>query len=139
MSAPVAQPSKDCGPPMEAIISGMVMKGPMPTMLEIFRAVAWSKPKARVSWGDVSLFVAIDGQVGALQCRAAAILSQWRESTYRLLVCQSDCLFLIDCDSEDTLSAMQIVHVANTIGAGGATNLTRSSFQEGTNRPSSQL
>src|ERR1700733_8060408 len=35
---------------------------------------AWSKPKARVSWGDVSLFVAIDGQVGALQCRAAAIL-----------------------------------------------------------------
>ena len=40
MSAPVSHPSMDCGPPIEAINSGMVMNGPIPTMLVIFRAVA---------------------------------------------------------------------------------------------------
>ena len=40
MNAPVTHPSMDCGPPMVAIKSGMVMNGPIPTMLEIFRAVA---------------------------------------------------------------------------------------------------
>src|ERR1700689_3487305 len=51
ISAPVAQPSSDCGPPIEAISSGMVMKGPTPTMLDMFSAVACSRPKPRVSCG----------------------------------------------------------------------------------------
>ena len=38
---------------MEAINSGMVMKGPIPTMLAMLRAVAGSKPKARVRWGAI--------------------------------------------------------------------------------------
>ena len=62
MSAPVSQPSMDCGPPMEAISKGIVMKGPMPTMLAMFRAVAGSKPKARVRRGCVSVFEGIGGR-----------------------------------------------------------------------------
>jgi hypothetical protein len=44
---------------MEAINSGIVMKGPIPTMLEMFRAVAGSKPKARVRRGCISVFIAM--------------------------------------------------------------------------------
>ena len=62
MSAPVSQPSMDCGPPMEAINSGIVMKGPIPTMFDMFRAVAGSKPNARVRWGCVSVFIAMGVQ-----------------------------------------------------------------------------
>ena len=40
MRAPLTQPNRDCGPPMEAIISGIVMKGPTPTIFAMFRAVA---------------------------------------------------------------------------------------------------
>jgi hypothetical protein len=47
---------------MDAINRGIVMKGPMPTMLDIFRAVAGSKPKARVRWGCVSAFTGIGGK-----------------------------------------------------------------------------
>ena len=37
---PTSHPSMHCGPPMEAMISGMVMNGPTPTMLLMLRAVA---------------------------------------------------------------------------------------------------
>jgi len=53
---------------MEAINRGIVMKGPIPTMLAMFRAVAGSKPKARVSWGCVSVFIAVGEQDGAPGC-----------------------------------------------------------------------
>src|SRR5579863_7228704 len=112
MSAPVSQPSMDCGPPMEAINSGMVMNGPIPTMLDMLRAVAWSKPKARVRWGSDSVFIAIGRQVGALRFRP---LLQLRESTDSVFVCQSDCLFLIDCVRESALFSIQIVPCRNTI------------------------
>ncbi len=49
---------------MEAINSGIVMKGPIPTMFAMFRAVAGSKPKARVRWGWVSVFIAVGKQDG---------------------------------------------------------------------------
>ena len=37
-----------CGPPMEAMMSGMVMNGPIPTMLLMLSAVACSKPNPRI-------------------------------------------------------------------------------------------
>src|SRR3984893_9611354 len=36
-----------CGPPMEAMMSGMVMNGPTPTMLLMLSAMACTKPNAR--------------------------------------------------------------------------------------------
>ena len=47
-TAPNSQPSMHCGPPMEAMISGMVMNGPTPTMLDMLRAEACSRPKPRI-------------------------------------------------------------------------------------------
>src|SRR6516165_3175920 len=48
-TAPSSQPSMHCGPPMEAMINGMVMNGPTPTMLLMLSAVAWRSPKPRTS------------------------------------------------------------------------------------------
>src|SRR4051812_6638358 len=44
---PSSHPSMHCGPPIALIISGMVMKGPTPTMLHMLRAVACNCPKLR--------------------------------------------------------------------------------------------
>jgi hypothetical protein len=46
-SAPRIQPSTACGPPIEATMSGMVRKGPTPTMFDMFMAVACNRPKLR--------------------------------------------------------------------------------------------
>src|ERR1035441_1320508 len=46
------QPSMACGPPIAAISTGMVMKGPTPIIVDMFRAVAWSRPKRRGSAAD---------------------------------------------------------------------------------------
>src|SRR5216117_2920012 len=45
--APSTQPSMHCGPPIAAMISGIVMNGPTPTMLLMLSAVASSVPKLR--------------------------------------------------------------------------------------------
>src|SRR6188474_1565402 len=52
MSAPTHHPSSDWGPPMAAINRGIVMNGPIPTMLAMLRAVASRRPKPRVSFGS---------------------------------------------------------------------------------------
>ena len=46
-AAPRIHPSMACGPPMEAIISGIVKNGPTPTMYDMFMDVACHKPKPR--------------------------------------------------------------------------------------------
>lgn len=38
-----------CGPPIDAMISGIVMNGPTPTMLLMLRAVACTRPNPRTS------------------------------------------------------------------------------------------
>ena len=46
---PASHPSIHCGPPMAAMMRGIVMNGPIPTMLVIFSAMASSSPKPRTS------------------------------------------------------------------------------------------
>ncbi len=46
-TAATTQATMACGPPMEAMNSGMVMNGPMPTMLATLSDVAWSSPSPR--------------------------------------------------------------------------------------------
>jgi hypothetical protein len=41
-----------CGPPIDAMISGMVMNGPTPTMLLMLSAAAWRSPKPRMRAGS---------------------------------------------------------------------------------------
>jgi hypothetical protein len=36
-----------CGPPIAEIMSGIVMKGPMPTIWDMLTVVAGNKPRAR--------------------------------------------------------------------------------------------
>ena len=48
MTAPSTQPSMHCGPPIDAMMSGMVMNGPTPTMLLMLSAVASSRPRPRI-------------------------------------------------------------------------------------------
>ena len=47
MTSATIQPSMACGPPSAVINSGIVMNGPIPIMLIMLRAVAWSRPKRR--------------------------------------------------------------------------------------------
>ena len=47
MTSATIQPSIACGPPSAVISSGIVMNGPIPIMLIMFRAVAWTRPKRR--------------------------------------------------------------------------------------------
>src|SRR5450759_4383900 len=49
ITSATTQPSMACGPPIAAISTGMVMKGPTPIIVDMFRAVAWSRPKRRGS------------------------------------------------------------------------------------------
>src|SRR5437879_3772981 len=53
-TAPMSHPKIACGPPIAAIISGMVTNGPMPHICVMLIAVAGNKPKARVKWGTVA-------------------------------------------------------------------------------------
>ena len=48
------QPSIACGPPSAVISSGIVMNGPIPIMLIMLSAVAWSRPNRRVRGGEVT-------------------------------------------------------------------------------------
>src|SRR2546428_12093888 len=57
ISTATSQPSMACGPPRADINSGMVMNGPMPIMLDMFSAVAWSKPKRRTRCGEAAFSV----------------------------------------------------------------------------------
>src|ERR1035441_10562495 len=52
------QPSMACGPPIAAISTGMVMKGPTPIIVDMFKAVAWRRPKRRGSAAGASATVA---------------------------------------------------------------------------------
>ena len=47
MTNPTTQPSIACGPPIAAINAGIVMNGPMPIIVDMFNAVACSKPNRR--------------------------------------------------------------------------------------------
>src|SRR6185436_15427586 len=51
MSTAITQPSMACGPPSADMRRGIVMKGPIPIMFDMFKAVAWSKPKRRCKSG----------------------------------------------------------------------------------------
>src|SRR3990172_389973 len=51
-SAPTNQPSIACGPPMAPTMSGMVMKGPTPTMSIMLSAVASFRPSPRTSFSS---------------------------------------------------------------------------------------
>ncbi|HTG43260.1 MAG TPA: hypothetical protein VK633_01890 [Verrucomicrobiae bacterium] len=63
-------PSSDCGPFSADMSSGIVMNGPTPIMLLMFRAVACSKPKRRCSTGAASGDGAI---VLSMNCAAAPL------------------------------------------------------------------
>src|SRR5439155_5236248 len=52
MSTARAQPSIACGPWSADMRAGIVMNGPMPIMLVMFNAVAWSRPKRRSRCGS---------------------------------------------------------------------------------------
>jgi len=45
MTSATTQPSIACGPPSADMSSGIVMNGPIPTMLIMLSAVAWTRPK----------------------------------------------------------------------------------------------
>ena len=47
IKTPTSHPSMHCGPPIVAMIRGMVINGPIPTMLDMFRAVACRSPNLR--------------------------------------------------------------------------------------------
>ena len=47
MTAPTSQPSNAWGPPIAVIMSGRVMNGPVPTMLDMLIAVAFNRPRRR--------------------------------------------------------------------------------------------
>ena len=49
MIAPTTQPRMAWGPPMAAMISGIVMNGPIPTIWAMFSAVAGNSPSARMN------------------------------------------------------------------------------------------
>src|SRR5689334_13188867 len=49
ISAPTTQPTMASGPVSTARISGIVMNGPIPTIWDMFRAVAGNKPMARTN------------------------------------------------------------------------------------------
>ncbi len=49
MTSATIQPSIACGPPSAVISSGIVMNGPIPIMLIMLSAVAWSSPNRRGS------------------------------------------------------------------------------------------
>ncbi len=51
MTRPAIHPSMARGPPMAAINAGIVMNGPIPIIVDMLRAVAWSSPKRRWSAG----------------------------------------------------------------------------------------
>ena len=48
-AAPRIQPIIDCGPPSVPTRVGMVMNGPIPTIIDMFRLTACSKPSRRSS------------------------------------------------------------------------------------------
>src|SRR5215213_9030248 len=50
-TAPSTHPMSACGPPIAEIMSGIVMKGPMPTIWDMLTVVAGNKPRARRSPG----------------------------------------------------------------------------------------
>src|SRR5215510_15097373 len=54
ITSPTIHPSIACGPPSAVISSGIVMNGPIPIMLIMLSAVAWSRPKRRVRDGEVT-------------------------------------------------------------------------------------
>ena len=56
---------------MVDINNGIVMKGPTPTMLAMFRAVACKSPKPRVSWGW-ALDAGVSGNVHYLRSHFTA-------------------------------------------------------------------
>jgi len=51
MTSANSQPSSAWGPPIAVISSGIVMNGPIPTMLDMLSAVACSRPNRRSSDG----------------------------------------------------------------------------------------
>jgi len=51
-SAPASQPNSACGPGNCDKINGTVKKTPMPTMLDMLNAVAWSRFSLRVARGE---------------------------------------------------------------------------------------
>src|SRR5580765_3447932 len=54
ITSPTIHPSIACGPPSAVMSNGMVMNGPIPIMLIMLSAVAWSKPKRRGSEAGVT-------------------------------------------------------------------------------------
>src|ERR1700677_3282722 len=52
-AAPRIQPIIDCGPPNVATRAGIVINGPIPTIIDIFRLTAWSKRRRRSNIADL--------------------------------------------------------------------------------------
>src|SRR5215470_3778825 len=52
-TAPAAQPSMACGPPIAATMSGMVMNGPTPIMSVMFSAMALLRVTPRIRRGSL--------------------------------------------------------------------------------------
>src|SRR5262245_47723505 len=52
MTSAKSQPISDCGPLSADISNGIVMNGPTPTILLMFRAVACRSPKRRCKCGE---------------------------------------------------------------------------------------
>ena len=50
IKAPTNQHTRACGPPMVARMAGTVMKGPVPTMLDMLMEIALSKPNFLGRW-----------------------------------------------------------------------------------------
>src|SRR5271154_161919 len=63
IAAPSTQPSMHCGPPIDAMMSGMVMNGPTPTMLLMLSAVASSSPRPRIKRCS-AIYVSARGPLG---------------------------------------------------------------------------
>src|SRR5882672_5706688 len=53
MTSATIQPSMACGPPSAVMSNGIVMNGPIPIMLIMLSAVAWTRPKRRGSGESV--------------------------------------------------------------------------------------
>ena len=51
ITAPKNHPNKAWGPPIAPMMSGSVIKGPVPTILDMLIEVALSSPSRRSKWG----------------------------------------------------------------------------------------
>src|SRR5579859_4028708 len=115
---PASQPSMHWGPPMAAMIRGMVMNGPNPTMLVMLSAVDSIRPKPRtrpyfflISWcWSVMMWRerAPVGQMRSRPHRSSGILKRYRPPFAIRALCRRCCRY--------GLPAIEPVHLRFAIG-----------------------